>query len=104
MLSLYYKPTCPFCQRVLQMAENLKVELDLKNISEDETARTELIEKGGKQQVPYLVDTEKDISMYESSDIIDYIRENYVGKTNEPTVINKPRVHVGGSVCGSCEG
>jgi glutathione S-transferase len=84
------------------MAENLKVELDLKDISEDETARQELIEKGGKQQVPFLVDTEKDVSMYESSDIIDYMREN--GKKTEGGESAKPRVHVGGSTCISCEG
>ena len=102
MLTLYYKPSCQFCQRVLQMAENLKVEFDLKDISEDETARAELLEKGGKQQVPYLVDTEKGTAMYESSDIIDYIRENYAN-TGEATT-NKPRVHISNSTCTSCEG
>jgi len=86
------------------MAENLKVEFDLKDISEDETARAELIEKGGKQQVPYLVDTEKDTAMFESNDIIDYIRENYAGSKATEGEAEKPRVHVGGSVCESCEG
>ena len=102
MFTLYYKPTCPFCQRVLQMAENLNVELELKDISEDETALAELLEKGGKQQVPFLVDSEKDVSMYESSDIIDYIREN--GKKSDGDSAAKPRIHVGGSTCVSCEG
>ncbi len=84
MFTLYYKPSCPFCQRVLQMAENLHVTFDLKDISEDEAARLELIEKGGKQQVPFLVDTDKGVSMYESSDIIDYIRENKPAATGSP--------------------
>lgn len=88
------------------MADNLKVEFDLNDISEDETAMTELLEKGGKKQVPFLVDTEKDISMYESNDIIEYIRENYAGSKggDTETEVTKPRVHVGGSVCESCEG
>jgi glutaredoxin 3 len=103
MLTLYYKPTCPFCQRVLQMAENLKVELDLKDVSEDETALAELIEKGGMKQVPYLVDSDKDVAMYESSDIIEYLRENHAN-TDASESPTKPRVHVGGSVCESCEG
>ena len=76
MFTLYYKPTCPFCQRVLQMSENLGVELELKDISEDESAADELVEKGGKRQVPFLVDSQTGESMYESSDIIDYMREN----------------------------
>lgn len=102
MLTLYYKPTCPFSQRVLQMAENLKVELELKDISEDSTALAELLEKGGDDATPFLVDSEKNVSMYESSDIIDYIRENYANSAS--STVSKPRVHVGGSVCISCEG
>jgi glutathione S-transferase len=84
------------------MADNLKITLDLKDISEDESALNELLEKGGKQQVPFLVDTERGVSMYESSDIIDYFKEH--GMQASPVVVNKPRVHVGGSTCESCEG
>ena len=103
MFTLYYKPSCPFCQRVLQMGENLGVEFDLKDISESEEFAEQLLEKGGKKQVPFLVDTETGTSMYESSDIIDYIRENKPKSTEEKTV-TKPRVHVSSSVCESCEG
>lgn len=103
MLTLYYKPDCPFCQRVLQMAENFSVELELKDVSEDDTALAELLEKGGQNKVPFLVDTENEVSMYESSDIIDHLREQ--AKLAVPvTAAAKPRVHVGGSTCVSCEG
>ena len=101
MFILYYKPTCPFCQRVLQMAENLKIELELKDVSEDQAAADELIEKGGKMQVPFLVDTDADVSMYESNDIIDYIRENGKKADGESA---KPRMHISDSTCVSCEG
>lgn len=106
MLTLYYKETCPFCQRVLQNAENLGVEFNLKEITESEEAAAELLEKGGKTQVPYLVDEKNGVAMYESSDIIDYIREHKAefsakeGGASE----NKPRVHISSSVCESCEG
>ena len=103
MLTLYYTPTCPFCQRVLQLAENLNIELDLQDVSADESVMTALVEKGGKEQVPFLVDTEKDISMYESSDIIEYLRENYANSGSSGSEA-KPRIHVGGSTCESCEG
>ncbi|MFT5831649.1 MAG: glutaredoxin 3 [Candidatus Paceibacteria bacterium] len=101
MLNLYYKESCPFCQRVLEMAKNLGVEFELKDIEDDAAIAAELIEKGGKRQVPYLVDTEKDTAMYESGDIIDYIRENYAGTA---TAVSKPRVHMSDSTCVSCEG
>lgn len=102
MFTLYYKPTCPFCQRVFEVSDNLGIEFDLRDISEDEDARKELIEQGGKQQVPFLIDTENDVSMYESGDIIDYIREH--GVKSEKSADANPRVHVGGSTCVSCEG
>jgi len=101
MLSLYYKETCPFCQRVLQMAEKLNVEFDLKDIEEDDAIAAEFVEKGGKLQVLYQVDTDKDVAMYESNDIIDYIRDNYAG-----TATSKPRIHHAGAdaTCVACEG
>jgi len=101
MLNLYYKETCPFCQRVLQMADSLGVTFELKDI-EEETNAAELIELGGKRQVPYLVDTERAVSMYESNDIIDYIREHYAGSSDQPA---KPRIHnAGDATCTACEG
>jgi glutathione S-transferase len=85
------------------MGENLGVEFDLKDTSEDETLAQELMELGGKRQVPFLVDTETGSLMYESSDIIDYIRENRP-KSPEEQAAPKPRVHVSNAVCESCEG
>ena len=101
MLSLYYKESCPFCQRVFEIAENLKVEFDLKDIEADEAIAAELVELGGKRQVPYLVDTDRDVAMYESADIIDYIREHYAGTASSP----KPRIHnAADATCVACEG
>lgn len=103
MFTLYYKPSCSFCQRVLQMAENFNVELELKDVEENEDFKAELLEKGGQLQVPFLVDSEREVSMYEASDIIDHLREFGKGVAS-PLQASKPRVHVGGSVCESCEG
>jgi glutathione S-transferase len=102
MLNLYYKESCPFCQRVLQMAENLGVTFELKDIESDDAIAAELISLGGKRQVPYLVDTDKGTAMYESGDIIDYIRDNYAGTA----AADKPRIHQAGpdATCVACEG
>lgn len=97
------RSTCPFSHRVIQVAENLGVELDLRDVADSEEALAELIERSEQQQVPYLVDTDTGVAMYESSDIIEYLRENYArsGVNNETPRV---RVHVGGSTCISCEG
>lgn len=104
MLTLYINPDCPFCQRVLQVAENLNVTLDVKDITEDEAALAELIEKGGKDQVPYFIDSDKDVTLYESGDIIEYLREHCAPAVESSSENNRPRIHVGGSTCESCEG
>lgn len=77
MLTLFYKPTCPYCQRVLAEAEDMGVHFDLKDISTDEALVGRLIELGGKRQVPFLVDREQNIKMYESNDIIEYLKKYY---------------------------
>lgn len=77
------------------------IQLDLKDISGDDTLRQELIEKGGKQQVPFLVDHERGISMYESADIVEYIKENY--NNRESGRFSGLTVHRGNDTCDGCE-
>jgi glutathione S-transferase len=88
----------------MQMAENFNIELDLRDITESDEILAELIEKGGQAQVPFLVDTERGISMYESNDIIDYFREQSKTNSSESSP-SRPRIHIAGdAVCVSCEG
>ena len=74
MLILYVKTFCPYCEKVIAGAKELGVEIEERNISQAQYL-DELMEKGGKRQVPFLVDKEKDVSMYESDDIISYLEE-----------------------------
>ncbi len=74
MLILYYNPNCPFCHKVLEEAKTLDIEFDLKDITGNGDLVNELVAKGGKKQVPFMVDSDKEVSIYESDDIIDYIR------------------------------
>jgi glutaredoxin len=76
MLTLYVKTGCPFCHKVLAVGEELGISFDEKNIADDAVA-AELVDRGGKRQVPYLVDNERDVELYESDDIIAYLREYY---------------------------
>lgn len=75
-LVLYYRPTCPFCVRVLKRMKDLGIEgaITLKNISDDEEAEATLISVGGKCQVPCLfIDGEP---LYESGDIVAWLDAN----------------------------
>ena len=55
---------------------NLKDKIEIKDIVKDEANKNRLVEEGGKNQVPCLFIDGK--PMYESSDIIDYLKENLV--------------------------
>jgi len=76
MLTLYVKTGCPFCHKVLETGKELGITFDEKNIADDAVA-AELIARGGKRQVPYLIDSERNIAMYESAEIDEYLRAQY---------------------------
>ncbi len=79
MVRLYFDRSCPFCQRVLRYLDSTEIEWEARELStrQDSDNRNELIELGGKSQVPFLVDDSRDVKMYESGDIIDYLEEHY---------------------------
>lgn len=101
MRILYYKPTCPFCRRVVAVIERLQLEdVELRDIVENEAFAVELLERGGKRQVPYLVDEEAGVAMYESDDIVAYLQK----ASGATPAAARPRVHVSSAVCEACEG
>ncbi len=77
-LVLYYYPSCPFCRRVLSFMEEQNIDIQKKNINESEEMRDELVEIGGKSQVPCLVVDGK--ALYESMDIINWLTREYSKK------------------------
>lgn len=76
MLTLYVKTGCHYCAKVLASGEELGLEFKLKNVA-DEAIATELITRGGKLQMPYLVDGDAAVEMYESDAIITYLQEHF---------------------------
>ena len=77
MLTLYVLDGCPFCAIVLNFAKENKIDLEIKNISEGNIEK-ELLDVGGKRQTPFLVDKNKDVKMYETTDIVKYLQTNYL--------------------------
>ncbi|MDO8553060.1 MAG: glutathione S-transferase N-terminal domain-containing protein [bacterium] len=74
-LILYEKTGCPWCIKVLDYAKERGIQFELRNLTTPGVAE-ELIKRGGKRQVPYLVDNRNGTEMYESADIIEYLRQN----------------------------
>ncbi|MGB1262648.1 MAG: glutaredoxin family protein [Cognaticolwellia sp.] len=75
-LNLYQLPACPFCVKTRRAMKRLGLNIELKNINQNEQYREELIREGGKRTVPCLKITNEDQSvtwMYESGDIINYL-------------------------------
>lgn len=73
MLNLYILESCPYCRKVMSFLDDKGIKytkIDIKNKTNEEA----LIKIGGKRQVPFLIDTDRNIQMYESSDIIEYLK------------------------------
>lgn len=71
---LFYMDYCPYCEKVREYMHENNIELEEVNIDESKEGREELIEKGGKLQVPMLLIDDK--PLYESLDIIEWLKEN----------------------------
>lgn len=74
ILILYYKPSCPYSQKVLQFLKENETKIPMENIEENSKAKEKLFHLGGKSQVPCLfIDG---APLYEANDIIDYLKTN----------------------------
>lgn len=78
-LALYQFKTCPFCVKVRQEMRRLSLDIELCDAREDEQ-RAALLQGGGQIKVPCLKITDEQGNsqwMYESSDIIQYLRKRF---------------------------
>lgn len=73
-LELFYFDSCPFCQRVLSVIDELDVKVEFKNILEDSENLNRLMNDTGRRTVPCLYIDNK--PMFESADIVDWLHEN----------------------------
>ncbi|PYE35572.1 glutaredoxin [Idiomarina fontislapidosi] len=79
-LSLYQFKTCPFCIKVRKEMARLNLPIELRDAQHNEQHRATLAEQGGRVKVPCLRiadNNEADRWMYESDDIIAYLRERF---------------------------
>lgn len=73
-LILFYKPSCPYCKKVLATINTAAKGIQLKNIQSDQRAIQDLIRIGGKRQIPCLLIDGK--PLYESQAIIEWLSQN----------------------------
>ncbi|MBP7819525.1 glutathione S-transferase N-terminal domain-containing protein [Candidatus Gracilibacteria bacterium] len=78
MLILFHKEECPYCAKVRQFLSDSGVSYVSLVTPNGADSRKILEQLGGKQQVPFLLDTDAGEWLYESADIIDYLEKNYV--------------------------
>ena len=74
MFDLFILETCPHCEKVMDFLEenNIKYhKFDI--INKDNVLR--LLSIGGKEQVPFLYNEDTNDKIYESDDIIEYIKK-----------------------------
>lgn len=85
MLELYQSEGCPHCAKVRSTLSDLGVSYvthnprlpakDGSDVTND--VSYEELQAGGADQIPYLVDTRRGVTMYESDDIVAYLEEHY---------------------------
>jgi glutathione S-transferase len=91
MLELYQREECPFCHKVRVALNDLELDF-ICRVSKTGSAQREVMMKlGDKPQVPFLVDQEKGVMLYESDAIVEYLYANY-SKTEQKTEDNAPKV------------
>lgn len=77
MLELYQFEQCPYCKKVREKLTELNIDYICRNVQKGTRKRGIIITLGGKDQVPFLVDIDKDIFMYESDKIVEYLDKTY---------------------------
>ncbi len=77
MLELYSYEGSPFCRIAREALCELELPYRLRNVPRKSPDREEFIARSGKMQVPYLVDPNTEVEMFESADIRRYLYETY---------------------------
>jgi glutathione S-transferase len=77
LLELYEFEACPYCRKVREVLCELDLDYIVHPVAHGSPRRAELKRRGGKVQVPYLVDPNTATEMYESDDIMAYLNERY---------------------------
>ena len=73
-LELFYFESCPFCQHVLVIINQLNLKINYSDIMNSSDKRSQLINDTGRSTVPCLYIDGR--PMFESQDIIRWLKDN----------------------------
>lgn len=76
-LELYSFEASPYCRFAREELCALELPYLLHNVAKGSPSRDAFVERSGKMMVPYLVDPNTGTEMFESADIVAYLRETY---------------------------
>lgn len=77
MLELWSFEASPFCRIVREALCTLEIPYVLHNVAKGSPSRDAFVARTGKMQVPYLLDPNTGVEMFESADIVAYLDETY---------------------------
>lgn len=78
-LELYSFEASPYCRIVREALSSLELPYVLHNVGKRGARREAFVALSGKMQVPYLVDPNTRVGMFESAEIVGYLGERYGG-------------------------
>lgn len=77
LLELYSFEASPFSRLVREKLCSLELPYLLHNVAKGSPSRPAFTQRSGKMMVPYLVDPNTSVEMFESADIVHYLDETY---------------------------
>ena len=77
LLELWSFEASPFCRIVRETLCSLEIPYLLHNVGKNSPSREAFVERSGKMQVPFLVDPNTDVEMFEWGDIVRYLQATY---------------------------
>jgi glutathione S-transferase len=76
-ITLYRLQACPFCERVVRVLDELDLAYESRFVEPMHSDRNVVKRISGKRTVPAVVDDETGVTMSESANIVDYLRNTY---------------------------
>ncbi len=76
-LELYSFEASPFCRIVREALTSYELPYLLHNVGKGSAKREAFVARSGKMMVPYLVDPNTGVEMFESGDILEYLERTY---------------------------
>ena len=76
-LELWSFEASPYCRIAREALCDLELPYLLHNVAKGSPSRPAFVERSGRMMVPYLADPNTGAEMFESADIVDYLRATY---------------------------